>query len=178
MVPRTLKDTVLKSMHDNVCSAHLGVNKTFSRLHRNFFWYRMKEDVRDWIRSCSVCGARKSPTTKPRAKLGDCRVGHVLDRVDTDILGPFPETVRKNKYILVFQDKFSKWVEAYAIPDFTAETVAHKFVYEFCSRWGFPLELTRTKAGTMNQSYSARPAGFWEYTRQEPAQDTQVPMGV
>ena len=43
--------------------------------------------------------------------------------------------------MLVFQDKFSKWVEVYAIPDFTAETVAHKFVYEFCSPWGFPLEL-------------------------------------
>ena len=43
--------------------------------------------------------------------------------------------------MVIFQDKFSKWVEAFAIPDTTAETVAEKFVYEFCSRLGTPFEV-------------------------------------
>ena len=73
IVPETLRETVLKSVHDDIYSAHLGVNKTYSKLHRKFFWYQMKESVHDWIKKCSTCGARKSPATKPRAKLGDCR---------------------------------------------------------------------------------------------------------
>ncbi len=64
-----------------------------------------------------------------------------MDRIATDISGPFPVTEQKNKYILVVVDQFTKWVEAYAIPDQLAETVACKIVYEFTSRMGLPLDL-------------------------------------
>ena len=36
---------------------------------------------------------------------------------------------------------FSKWIEAYRIPDFSAATLADKIVKEFFSRLGTPLEL-------------------------------------
>ena len=45
----------------------------------------------------------------------------------------------------------SKWMEAYAIPDQTAETVAHKIVYEYISRFGAPLIYTQTNAGNYIQ---------------------------
>ena len=63
--------------------------------------------------------------------------------MDTDVLGPFPVSLSGNKFVVVFQDKFTKWTEAYAIPNFTAEVVAKKFVYEFCSRLGLPLEVRK-----------------------------------
>ena len=34
-----------------------------------------------------------------------------------DIVGPLPETVNGNKYILVFVDHFSKFTEDFAMPD-------------------------------------------------------------
>ena len=46
-----------------------------------------------------------------------------------------------NEYILVIRDYFTKWMEAYAIPDQQAETVATKVVQEFVCRFGVPLEL-------------------------------------
>ncbi len=64
-----------------------------------------------------------------------------MDRVVTDILGPLPVSDRGNKYILLVGDQFTKWMEAYPIPDQTAETVAHKIVYEFISRFGAPLDI-------------------------------------
>ena len=73
-----------------------------------------------------------------------------MDRLVTDILGPLPISEQGNRYILLVGDQFSKWMEAYAIPDQTAETVSHKIVYEFISRFGTPLIYTQTKAETMN----------------------------
>ena len=64
-----------------------------------------------------------------------------MDRVATDILGPLPTTESGNRYILVIGELFSKWVEAYALPDHTAESVVSRMVQEFMSRFGAPLDL-------------------------------------
>ena len=49
-------------------------------------------------------------------------------RVATDILGPFPQSESGNRYVLLLGDYFTKWIEAYAIPEFSAKTVAQKLV--------------------------------------------------
>ena len=139
--PRSLQADVLKYLHDNVNAGHLGINKTISRVKRHFYWYRMKESVKLWIRNCTKCGSRKSPVNPPKAGIRSYQVGAPLDRVCTDILGPFPCLGRGNKYILLVGDYFTRWIEAYAIPDCTAKTVADKLVYEYFCRLGYPLDL-------------------------------------
>ena len=64
-----------------------------------------------------------------------------MERVAEDIAGPLPCTLRGNRYILVAMDYFSKWPEAYGIPDHEAETVAGVLVRVFFSRFGIPGEL-------------------------------------
>lgn len=141
IAPRRLWKELLEATHDSKFSGHLGVKKVLSKLKVNFYWFRMKEYVRLWVQKCTVCGARKSPNKKSRAPLGKYIVGAPMDRVATDITGPFPISERGYRYILVVQDQFSKWVEAYPIKDQSAETVAHVLVYEFFSRLGLPIEL-------------------------------------
>ena len=51
-------------------------------------------------------------------------VGAPLDRLSTDILGPFPESTQGNTYVLAVTDYFTKWVEIFAIPDQSAATCA------------------------------------------------------
>ena len=41
-----------------------------------------------------------------------------------DIVGPLPETLKGNKYIVTLTDYFSKWAEAAALPNKSAEGVA------------------------------------------------------
>ena len=61
-----------------------------------------------------------------------------MERIAIDILGPLPETPRKNKSILVVSDYFTKWTERYPIPNQEATTVAEKLVSEFICRFGEP----------------------------------------
>ena len=68
-------------------------------------------------------------------------VGAPLDRIGIDILGPLPRTSKGNEYIIVLCDYFSKWAEAYAVPNHTALTVADKIVNEFICRFGIPKQI-------------------------------------
>jgi hypothetical protein len=79
--------------------------------------------------------------------MGQYLVGAPLERVALDIIGPFRRTNSGNKYILVLGDYFSKWTEAYALPNIEAITVAKKFVNEFIARFGVPLQV-HTDQGT------------------------------
>ena len=141
VVPKSFQDTVLKSMHCGLIAGHLGVKKTNSKVKNRFYWYRLKESIRIWVKNCTVCGARKSPNRKEKTTPQNYQVGAPMDRVATDILGPFPQSKSGNGYIGLVGDYFTRWIEAYAIPVFSAQTVAHKLVYEFFSRFGMPFDL-------------------------------------
>ena len=68
-------------------------------------------------------------------------VGAPFERVAVDIAGPFPESDRGNRYLLVAMDYFTKWPEVYAIPNQEASTVADVLVNNFFCRFGVPMEL-------------------------------------
>ncbi|GFT65331.1 retrovirus-related Pol polyprotein from transposon 412 [Trichonephila clavipes] len=55
-------------------------------------------------------------------------VGVPLERIPFDILGPLPRSSDGNNNILVVMDYFTKWPEAYSIPDQEASTVAEVLV--------------------------------------------------
>lgn len=46
-------------------------------------------------------------------------------QVGMDLIGPLPTTPRGNKYIVTLTDYFSKWPEAAALPNKSAEQVAY-----------------------------------------------------
>ena len=64
-----------------------------------------------------------------------------MDRMALDIMGPLPLSSSGNKYILVVEDYFTKWTEAFALPDQEAITIARVMVDDVFSRWGVPMYL-------------------------------------
>ena len=140
-VPTALRQDVMKSLHNDSASAHLGITKTSDKARQRFYWPGMSSDIEVWIRACPICQARQAPNPKPTAPLQSQQSSVPLQRVAMDIMGPLPTTARQNKYILVIGDYFTKWVEAFAMPDMLAATVARYFVDGFVCRYGVPLSL-------------------------------------
>ena len=67
-----------------------------------------------------------------------------LDSIGIGIVGPLPITKNGNEYnnIIVLGDYFfSKWKEAYPVPNHTAMTVADKVITELIWRFGCPLQI-------------------------------------
>lgn len=141
IVPKTRVLEVLNMIHNGSSGGHLGVNKTLDQIRRRYYWVNCREDVEEWIRKCAVCGASKSPALKTRGKMKQYISGAPFERIAIDVAGPFPKTNDGNKYILVAIDYFSKWPEAYAIPNQEASTVAKVLVDNMFTRFGVPLEI-------------------------------------
>ncbi len=66
------------------------------------------------------------------------RVGNPMERVALDILGPLPKTKHGNQYILAVSDYFTRWSEAFSLPNQEAITVAQTLVNEWICRFGAP----------------------------------------
>ena len=64
------------------------------------------------------------------------RVEVPMERVCLHLLGPFPESRNRNKYVLSIMDQFTRWVELFPIRNMDAATIAKVFLNEFVSRYG------------------------------------------
>ena len=111
----------------------------------------MKEDVSDWCRQCKDCQERRRPHKAPQAPMQQYLVGAPMERIALDILGPLPETHDGNRYVLVVGDYFSKWTDAYAMPDIETSTIVDILVNKVICLWGMPLHI-HSDQGTQFES--------------------------
>ncbi|KAK6304839.1 hypothetical protein J4Q44_G00254250 [Coregonus suidteri] len=103
---------------------------------RAFYWGQHKRDVEDFCRRCDNCTARKGPPGRSHAQLQQFPAGAPMERVGVDVVGPFPTTDSGNRWVLTAMDYFTKWPEAYALPDQEAETIVDALTAGMFSRFG------------------------------------------
>ena len=101
----------------------------------------MFQEVDQWIHTCPSCASRKLAPQRNRGPLQTIKAGYPLQIVAVDIPGPLTESAAGNSYILVAGDYFTKWMEAYAIPNQKAITVALKLVDQLFCWFSLPEQL-------------------------------------
>ncbi|KAM9982001.1 hypothetical protein ACTFIY_004301 [Dictyostelium cf. discoideum] len=144
VVPTTMQKEVLNKFHDcALVGGHLGYQKTFTKIASRYYWNNMGMDIKEYINNCDTCQRMKtSPFSKFSPELGTIIVENPWDLVAVDYIGPMKMTsMNGNKYIIVFSDYVTKWVEAVATPDCTAETTAIHYFNLIISRHGCPKRL-------------------------------------
>ena len=151
VVPEKYRDELIRELHGGKLGGHLGLKKTLAGMKQRYYWSGMTADVRSCLRQCDQCARKKPPPKRRVAPLQQYNVGGTMDRVAMDLVGPLPRTEDGNQWILVVGDYATRWIEAYALPDAKAETVATKFVCEFVCRFGIPKEM-HTDRGTNFES--------------------------
>ena len=136
VVPAGLRETILTYLHNQ--SGHLGIRKTMEKVKARYYWPGYELDIEKWVRECVECQRRNPPPRKPQAPLGTITASYPFEKITWDIMGPLPASERGNLYILVVTDVFSKWVEAFAIRNTVATTLARVLVDEVICRYGVP----------------------------------------
>ena len=140
VVPHSLVQEVLSQAHDNPTAGHLGVDKTASTIRERFYWPGYVRAVEEFVETCETCQRRKNQVAIAKAPLQPIPVSGPFDMIAMDFL-ELPATDRGNKYCLVITDYFTRWPEAFPVPDQHATTVARILVDGIVSRHGVPLKL-------------------------------------
>jgi hypothetical protein len=86
----------------------------------------------------------KTQLNKPIGDLQNLTPTEPFDIIGIDLVGPLPATDKHGyKYILVIQDLFSKWVEAFLIVSKDPKKIAELILNEVVSRFGAPTHSLR-----------------------------------
>ena len=142
VVPVSLRESVLICTHDGLLGGHMGLNSTFKRVTRFFFWPGYRQSIKNYCRSCAIC-----QKTYPKGRVAPAplqplpMVDVPFSRVCIDLIGPIkPASTRGHQYILTLVDVATRYPEAIALRSITTEAVAEALL-EIFARTGLPDEI-------------------------------------
>ncbi|GKB85833.1 retrotransposable element Tf2 [Tanacetum coccineum] len=134
-----IKLKLLQEAHTTPLGGHGGFLKTIKRLNAQYFWPKMKEEVRLFIQQCVVCQQQKYQTLSPAGLLQPLPIP---TQIWQDILMDFIVGLRPScqfDTIFVVVDRLSKYAHfIYLSHPFTAKSVASVFcnlVLELLISW-------------------------------------------
>ena len=141
VVPRSLKNFVLEEAHDAVMGGHLGVKRTYQRIHDRYWWPGCISDVSLHVTSCDGCQKKKADHNRPSGYLQPLLVSGAFHRVHFDYSGPYPISRRRNQYLLVAICPLTKCILLRAVAAATAQNAARFLVERIVLSHGTPVEL-------------------------------------
>lgn len=108
VVPKGVRWQVLRAHHDDI--GHFGFDKTYESIKNNYWFAKMRRFIKKYVMSCLECAHAKVPAGKKAGKL------HPIEKVECpfhtlhiDHLGPFVRSKRKNAYLLIIIDAYTKF---------------------------------------------------------------------
>ena len=119
---------------------HPGVDRLRTMVNQQYYWPGIGALAKAVKDNCADCQRASKETVIPQG-VKPIPVYGVLQRWHVDLIGPFPTTVNGNKYGIVAIDSVSKWPEAGALPNKTADWVKHWFWETIICRYGTPQEV-------------------------------------
>ncbi|GJS46567.1 retrotransposon gag domain, retroviral aspartyl protease [Tanacetum coccineum] len=136
---RDLRRKLLHEAHATPVGGHGGFLKTLKRLSAQYFWPKMKQDVRTFVQQCLTCQQQKYETLSPGGLLQPLPIPtHIWEDISMDFIVGLPISNRVDT-ILVVVDRLSKYAHFLCLSHpFTAKGVAFVFCKEIVHLHGFP----------------------------------------
>ncbi|UYV84686.1 hypothetical protein LAZ67_X003094 [Cordylochernes scorpioides] len=153
VVPRHLRQELLKNFHDSPTAGHLGFTKTYDRIRKKYYWPGMYRTVRKYVAHCSDYQRRKHKPQLPSGHLQPIPVPEVaFEKVGMDLLGRFPTSEGGNRWIIVCTDYLTKYAITKALPTSESMEVAKFFIEDVILKHGAPRELITDRGRNFTSS--------------------------
>ena len=138
LLPSTIKDEVLKELHDKM--GHQGIDRVEKLVRSRFYWPNIRSDIQHWISMCERCNLAKMPHLTVRTPMHSIVAREPLEviAIDFTVLEPASNGIEN---VLVTTDVHSKFTIAGPTKNQTAQTVAKALVREWFFRDGVPCRI-------------------------------------
>ena len=133
VMPTQFRKRTVTVCHEDY--GHLGMDRVLVLLQEQYFWPKMSDDVRKYIRQCDRCMRFKK--RKEQTELFPITATYPLELVHLDFLSIGGKEDRM-KNVLVVTDHFTRYAQCYVTRNQTALTVANELVNKYFTNFGWP----------------------------------------
>ena len=137
LLPRVHRNDFLTRTHGGMGGGHLGIRRTLDQVRRRAFWKSWRQDVRTFCLACDACASHHRGVLPKSGPLQPMLAGVPFEKLHFDVTGPHPRSQRGSTYILTCVDPFTKWAEAFPMPNKEAVTIARILVEQVICRFGY-----------------------------------------
>lgn len=154
VVPKRKVKSLIYHYHDRAEVAHPGREETLRKIAKRYYFNNMTRLVGRYINDCTICKIVKARQNQPHAPLRSHEPQSQFEILSVDIIGPLQRTKdAENRYILLVEDVFSKWIEAKAFPQVDGRTIVKYMDEELVPRYGVPKTIISDNAGHFNSAW-------------------------
>ena len=142
VVPKVYQSEILKLAHESPMGGHLGINKTYNKITKHFYWLQIRHCVAEFCKTCHICQMVGKPNQKiPVAPLKPIPAfEEPFSKVIIDCVGPLPKTKSRNQYLLTIMCASTRFPEAIPLTNITAPKIS-KALVNFFTLVGLPKEI-------------------------------------
>ena len=138
-MPTDYRKDLLQLAHEVPLAGHLGINKTYDKLIRHFYWPGIKTSTKKFCNSCDTC--QKAGKPKPGIAIAPLKPITIkerpFERVIMDCVGRLPRTKSGNRYLLTIMCASSRFPEAIPLRAISTKKVVESMI-NFFVKVGLP----------------------------------------
>lgn len=121
VVPKDARWKICQQCHDE--AGHFSIEKTLEKMKRDYWFPKMAQFGRKYVKACIPCAYSKHPGGKKQGFLHPLPKPNVpFQCLHIDHLGPFVKSKKNNAYILGIIDAYTKFIVLRAVKDTRSKT--------------------------------------------------------
>jgi len=144
---------------------HFGDKKTYQLMEKHVFWRGMQRDVSEFIEHCHTCQLSKKRPDPKAGKLMLFSATRPFESWVIDILGPFTETPRHNRWCLTMICRYTRWLEIVPLDKIDSVTIADKLFNYIVCRFSVPRSVQSDRGSNFLAPAVARLSARCGFTR-------------
>ncbi|GFR48414.1 hypothetical protein Agub_g10309 [Astrephomene gubernaculifera] len=151
--PPEQREALIEQSHRRL--GHFGMRRTAGLIKLSYWWSGMHADVSSVVSRCKLCDRANTTGNVRPEELQPLPIKGPMYRWGVDLCGPFPETARGDRYVMVAIEHFSKHIELIPLPDKTAKSTAQAFLSNVLARFSAPAEVLTDRGAEWQGEFAA-----------------------